>query len=155
MLYEYSYCFTINLLIMKRGLALLSLLWMFNASAQIEVSSKKQETVFCTNMGLHCIIKVTVNTTNTYWLSFRDASYKHIEVRKSLMFSSKEDLMTFYTYIVAGISSEESQVLSFNDQTVGLNYEMGLIKVTFEEGYFYVNNNQALKCIAALKGHNN
>jgi hypothetical protein len=140
---------------MKKGLALLSLLWMFNASAQIEVSSKTQETIFCTNMGLHCIIKVTVDTTATYWLSFRDAAYKYIEVQKELKFSSKEDLMTFYTYIVAGISSEESQVLSFNDQTVGLNYEMGLIRVTFQEGYFFVNNKQALKCIDALKNHNN
>jgi len=140
---------------MKKGLALLSLLWMFNASAQIEVSSKTQETVFCTNMGLHCIVNVTVDTVSTYWLSFRDAAYKHIEVQKNLRFSSKEDLMTFYTYIVAGISSEESQVLSFNDQTVGLNYEMGLIRVTFQEGYFFVNNKQALKCIDALKNYNN
>lgn len=140
---------------MKRGLALLSLLWMFNASAQIEVSSKTQENIYCTNMGLHCIIKVTVDAESTYWLSFRDAAYKYIEVQKNLKFSSKEDLMTFYTYIVAGIGSEESQVLSFNDQTVGLNYEMGLIRVTFEEGYFFVNNKQALKCIDALKNHNN
>ena len=140
---------------MKRGLALLSLLWMFNASAQIEVSSKKQETIYCTNMGLHCINKVTVDTVSTYWLSFRDAAYKHIEVHKSLMFSNKQDLMMFYTYIVSGINGEESQVLSFNDQTVGLNYEMGLIRVTFEEGYFFVNNKQALKCIDALKNHNN
>jgi hypothetical protein len=140
---------------MKRGLALLSLLWMFNASAQIEVSSKKQETVFCTNMGLHCIVNVTVDTVSTYWLSFRDAAYKHIEVQKNLRFSSKEDLMTFYTYIVACIGSEESQVLSFNDQTVGLNYEMNLIKVTFEEGYFYVTSKQALKCIDALKSYKN
>jgi len=140
---------------MKRGLALLSLLWMFNASAQIEVFSKKQETVFCTNMGLHCIVNVTVDTVSTYWLSFRDAAYKHIEVQKNLRFSSKEDLMTFYTYIVACIGGEESQVLSFNDQTVGLNYEMGLIKVTFEEGYFYVTSKQALKCIDALKSYKN
>ncbi len=90
MLYECSDCFTISLLIMKRGLALLSLLLVFNASAQIEVSSKKQETVFCTNMGLHCINKVTVDTVTTYWVSFRDAAYKHIEVYKSLEFSNKE-----------------------------------------------------------------
>jgi hypothetical protein len=140
---------------MKKGLALLSLLWMFNASAQIQVSNTKQETVFCTNMGLHCIINVTVDTASTYWLSFRDAAYKYIEVQKNLRFSSKEDLMTFYTYIVACISSEESQVLSFNDQTVGLNYEMGIIRVTFEEGHFFVNNKQALKCIDALKSYKN
>ena len=140
---------------MKKGLALLSLLWMFNTSAQIEVSSKKQETIYCTNMGLHCINKVTVDTVSTYWLSFRDAAYKHIEVHKSLMFTNKEDLMMFYTYIVSGINGEESQILSFNDQTVGLNFEMGLIRVTFQEGYFFVNKKQALKCIDELKNHNN
>ena len=155
MLYECSDCFTISLLIMKRGLALLSLLLVFNASAQIEVSSKKQETVFCTNMGLHCINKVTVDTVTTYWVSFRDAAYKHIEVYKSLEFANKEDLMMFYVYIVSTINGEDSIIISFNDQTVGINYEMGLVRVTFQEGHFFVNNKQALKCIDALKNHNN
>lgn len=139
---------------MKRVFGVLCLLVMFNASAQIEVSSKKQETIFCTNMGLHCINKVTVDTVETYWLSFRDAAYKHIEVQKNLMFSSKEDMLMFYTYIVSSINGEESQVLSFNDQTVGLNFEIGLVRVTFEEGYFFVNKKQALKCIDELKNHN-
>ena len=89
---------------MKRGLALLSLLLMFNASAQIEVSSKKQETVYCTSLGLHCINKVTIDTVSTYWFSFHDSAYKHIEVTKSLMFSNKEDIMMFFVYIVGCIN---------------------------------------------------
>jgi hypothetical protein len=91
----------------------------------------------------------------TYWVSFRDAAYKHIEVYKSLEFSNKEDLMMFYVYIVSTINGEDSIIISFNDQSVGINYEMGLVRVTFQEGHFFVNKKQALKCIDEIKNHNN
>ena len=155
MLYEYNVCFTISLLIMKKVLIALTMLLSIEASAQIQVYEKKDQTIYCTGLALHCISKVTVDTVATYWFSFHDSAYKHIEVTKSLRFNNKEDLMMFFVYIVSTINGEDSQILLFNDQTVNIKYENSVAKVYFEEGYFFMSKKQALRCIEEIKSFNN
>ena len=140
---------------MKRVLIALIMLVSIEASAQIQVYEKKDQTIYCTGLALHCISKVTVDTVATYWLSFHDSAYKHIEVTKSLRFSNKEDLMMFFVYIVDCINGQQSQILMFNDQKVGINYENAVAKVYFEEGYFFMSKKQALRCIEEIKSFNN
>jgi len=140
---------------MKKVLIALTMLVSIEASAQIQVYEKKDQTIYCTGLALHCISKVTVDTVATYWFSFHDSAYKHIEVTKSLRFNNKEDLMMFFVYIVSTINGEDSQVLLFNDQKVTINYENSVAKVYYEEGYFFMSKKQALRCIEEIKSFNN
>ena len=139
---------------MKKLIVLFTLL-AFSSQAQIQVYEKKDQTIYCTGLGLHCITKSTVDTTSTYWFSFHDSAYKYIEVSKSLSFNTKEDLMMFFVYIVGCINGEDSQVLSFNDQIVTIKFENAVAKVYYQEGYFFMSKKQALRCIEEIKNFNN
>ena len=138
---------------MKQILLLAVLALGINASAQItEVATPEFIDVYRGTMGVQNISKsMNPDSTWSYYLTYKDMQYQQITVFESLVFSSKEDIISFFEIIKEVVSTKLDKTIEFNGQTVQFLYILG-------KAYMYVGSAQhtwtskaADKCIEALQ----
>lgn len=138
---------------MKQILLLAVLALGINASAQItEIETPKSIDVYDHVMGFHSISKsINQDSTETYYLIYKDCQYQQISVFESIIFKSKEDIVNFFNLVKETITSKESKTLDISGETVRLVYTSRTVQMYVGNSFCWWSTKWADKCLEAIQ----